>query len=77
LEQELVVVAAEDGVEDGLMDDVAVYKAGGGEVVYLHPVSDIEGVFEEDEDAAGEELMEDAADDEGEADEDKRDGLLD
>ncbi len=73
----MVIVAAKDGVEDGLMNDVAVYKAGGGEVVYLHPVSDIEGVFEKDEDAAGEELMEDAADDEGEADEDKRDGLLD
>jgi len=51
--------------------DVAVHKARGREVVDLYPVADVEGVFEEDEDAAGEEFVQDAADDEGEADEDE------
>jgi hypothetical protein len=77
LKHELIIVAAENSVEDGLVDDVAVYETCGGEVVDLYAVADVEGVFEEDEDTAGEELVEDAADDEGKAYEDKGDSLLD
>jgi hypothetical protein len=72
----LIVITTKDGIEDTLMDDVAVDEGSGGEVVDLDAVANVEGVFEENEDAPGEEFVEDTADDEGEADEDKGDGLL-
>lgn len=40
-----------------MMDDVAVDEGSGGEVVDLDAVANVEGVFEENKDAPGEEFV--------------------
>ena len=77
LEVRVGVDAPEHGVQQGLALHHQGLRAGRGKVPHLDAVADVEGVVEEDEDHAREEVVEGPADGEGEADGDEADRLLD
>jgi len=63
----LVIYALENGVEQALLLDDAGGCDGGAHVVDLDAIADVEGVLEEDEDAADHEFVYGSAGGEGEA----------
>jgi hypothetical protein len=72
----LCIYALEDGVEQTLLFDDTRDGQVGAKVVDLDPITDVEGVFEEDEDAADHELVNGSTGSEGEAYDENGSGLL-
>lgn len=62
MEDGTIADAGEERVEDGDVGDDYGLDAGGGEVVDVDTVTEVVRMFEEDEDAAGKELVDCATD---------------